>query len=93
MIDVWTGTGILENATGPHRTVTSKEKYKIPNTLVHRQTKMIDEVIKANPAEVSKYKAGKKKLKGFFVGQVMKKSGGRVDPTLTNQLVEKKLNE
>ncbi len=55
-------------------------------------TKIIDEVIKANPTEVGKYKAGKKKLKGFFVGQVMKKSEGRADPKLTNQLVEKQLN-
>ena len=55
--------------------------------------KIINEVIEENPLEVDKYKAGKKKLKGFFVGQVMKKSEGRADPKLTNQLIEKKLNE
>ena len=55
--------------------------------------RIINEVIKANPTEVDKYKAGKKKLKGFFVGQVMKKSEGRADPKLTNELIEKQLNK
>ena len=32
-------------------------------------------------------------MKGFFVGQIMKKTGGRADPKLTNQLVEQKLAE
>ena len=53
---------------------------------------MIDEVIAAHPDELAKFKAGKTKLKGFFVGQVMKKTGGRADPKLTNQLLGKKLN-
>lgn len=53
---------------------------------------MIDEVIAAHPNELEKYRAGKKKLQGFFVGQVMKRTGGRADPKLTNQLLSKKLN-
>ncbi len=53
---------------------------------------IIDEVMADNPDELAKYRAGKKKLQGFFVGQVMKRSGGRVDPKLTNQLLGKKLN-
>ncbi|MGB3671373.1 MAG: Asp-tRNA(Asn)/Glu-tRNA(Gln) amidotransferase subunit GatB [Phormidesmis sp.] len=53
---------------------------------------MIDEVIAAHPDELAKFKAGKTKLKGFFVGQVMKRTGGRADPKLTNQLLGKKLN-
>ncbi|KFF42028.1 MAG: aspartyl/glutamyl-tRNA(Asn/Gln) amidotransferase subunit B [Candidatus Atelocyanobacterium thalassa isolate SIO64986] len=82
---------LLKEGVSPQDLVNKRDLTQISNK--ETITKMIDEVIKANPAEVSKYKAGKKKLKGFFVGQVMKKSGGRVDPTLTNQLVEKKLNE
>jgi aspartyl-tRNA(Asn)/glutamyl-tRNA(Gln) amidotransferase subunit B len=54
---------------------------------------VIDEVIAANPDELAKYKAGKTKLLGFFVGQVLKKTQGRADPKLTNQLLAKKLNE
>lgn len=53
--------------------------------------KIIDEVIAAHPSELEKFRNGKTKLKGFFVGQVMKKSGGRADPKLTNQLLGKKL--
>jgi aspartyl-tRNA(Asn)/glutamyl-tRNA(Gln) amidotransferase subunit B len=52
---------------------------------------MIDEVIQAHPQELEQYRAGKTKLQGFFVGQLMKKSGGRVDPKLTNQILNKKL--
>jgi aspartyl-tRNA(Asn)/glutamyl-tRNA(Gln) amidotransferase subunit B len=54
---------------------------------------VIDEVIAANPDELAKYKAGKKKLLGFFVGQVLKRTQGRADPKLTNQLLAKKLEE
>ncbi|MFM7425302.1 MAG: Asp-tRNA(Asn)/Glu-tRNA(Gln) amidotransferase subunit GatB [Elainella sp.] len=51
----------------------------------------IDEVIAANPGELEKYRGGKKNLLGFFVGQVMKATGGKADPKLTNQLLQKKL--
>ncbi|MGD2182537.1 Asp-tRNA(Asn)/Glu-tRNA(Gln) amidotransferase subunit GatB [Lusitaniella coriacea] len=53
--------------------------------------KMIDEVIAAHPKEVEQFRNGKTKLKGFFVGQVMKKTSGRADPKVTNQLLGKKL--
>ena len=53
--------------------------------------KIIDEVIASHPDELAKFRAGKTKLRGFFVGQVMKKTGGRADPKLTNQLLGKKL--
>ena len=42
--------------------------------------KWVDEVLAANPSEVARYKGGETKLIGFFVGQVMKKSGGKADP-------------
>jgi aspartyl-tRNA(Asn)/glutamyl-tRNA(Gln) amidotransferase subunit B len=54
---------------------------------------IIDEVIKANPAQASDYRAGKDKLFGFFVGQVMKASKGKANPELVNQLLKKKLSE
>ncbi|MDF2387788.1 Asp-tRNA(Asn)/Glu-tRNA(Gln) amidotransferase subunit GatB [Nostoc ellipsosporum NOK] len=53
---------------------------------------IIDEVIAANPKELEKYRNGNVNLKGFFVGQVLKKTSKRADPKLTNELVEKKLN-
>jgi aspartyl-tRNA(Asn)/glutamyl-tRNA(Gln) amidotransferase subunit B len=53
---------------------------------------VIEEVIAANPKELEQYRNGKTKLLGFFVGQVMKQTGGRADPKLTNQLLAQKLN-
>ena len=53
--------------------------------------KMIDEVIAANPKQVEQYRAGKKTMAGFFVGQVMRASKGQANPALLNELVAKKL--
>jgi len=52
---------------------------------------MIDEVIAANPKQVEQYRAGKKTIAGFFVGQVMRASKGQANPALLNELVAKKL--
>ena len=53
---------------------------------------LIDEVIAANPKQVEQYRAGKKTVAGFFVGQVMKASKGQANPALLNELVTKKLD-
>jgi aspartyl-tRNA(Asn)/glutamyl-tRNA(Gln) amidotransferase subunit B len=53
---------------------------------------MIDQVIAANPKQVEQYRAGKKTVAGFFVGQVMKASKGQANPALLNELVTKKLD-
>ncbi len=53
--------------------------------------KIIDEVIAANPKQVEQYRAGKKTVAGFFVGQVMKASNGQANPQLVNELLAKKL--
>lgn len=52
---------------------------------------IIDELLNEHPKEVEQYRNGKTKLQGFFVGQVMKKTSGRADPKLTNQILGKKL--
>ena len=52
---------------------------------------LIDQVIAANPKQVEQYRAGKKTIAGFFVGQVMKASKGQASPALLNELVAKKL--
>jgi aspartyl-tRNA(Asn)/glutamyl-tRNA(Gln) amidotransferase subunit B len=52
----------------------------------------IDQVIASFPAELEKYRGGKKNMLGFFVGQVMKATGGKADPKLTNQLLQRKLD-
>ncbi|MFM6280128.1 MAG: Asp-tRNA(Asn)/Glu-tRNA(Gln) amidotransferase GatCAB subunit B, partial [Dolichospermum sp.] len=53
---------------------------------------IIDEIIATNAPQVEKYRKGNTNLKGFFVGQVLKKTDKRAEPKLTNQLVEEKLN-
>jgi aspartyl-tRNA(Asn)/glutamyl-tRNA(Gln) amidotransferase subunit B len=52
---------------------------------------IIDEIIVANPKQLEQYRAGKKTLAGFFVGQVMKASKGQANPQLVHDLVTKKL--
>ncbi len=54
--------------------------------------KIVDEVIAENPDNVAAYKGGKDKLFGFFVGQVLKKSGGKANPDMVNELLKKKLS-
>lgn len=51
----------------------------------------IDAVIAANGDKVAEYKSGKDKLFGFFVGQVMKSTGGKANPAMLNDLLKKKL--
>jgi aspartyl-tRNA(Asn)/glutamyl-tRNA(Gln) amidotransferase subunit B len=53
--------------------------------------KIVDEVLAANPKQVEQYRAGKKTVIGFFVGQVMKLSKGQANPQMVNELVDKKL--
>jgi len=54
--------------------------------------KIVDEVITENPDNVAAYRSGKDKLFGFFVGQVMKKSQGKANPNIINDLLKKKLS-
>jgi len=53
---------------------------------------MVDEVIAGNPGQFEQLKAGKDKLMGFFVGQVMKASKGKANPAQVNELMRKKLD-
>ncbi len=52
---------------------------------------IIDKLILNHPKEVESFRAGKKKLLGFFVGQLMKETKGKADPKLANQILNKKL--
>ena len=53
--------------------------------------RMVDEVVEANPDQVAQYRAGKHKVLGFFVGQVMKASQGKANPAQVNNLLKEKL--
>ena len=52
-------------------------------------TAIVDELLAAHPDEVEAFRGGKNKLQGFFVGQLMKKTGGKADPKLANQISAK----
>ena len=54
--------------------------------------KLVDNVISSNPENVEKYKNGKDKLFGFFVGEAMKLSKGKANPKVLNELLKSKLN-
>ena len=52
---------------------------------------VIERIIEANPAQAEQYRGGKEGLIGFFVGQVMKETGGAADPRVVNDRVREKL--
>ncbi|MBE9160948.1 MULTISPECIES: Asp-tRNA(Asn)/Glu-tRNA(Gln) amidotransferase subunit GatB [Microcoleaceae] len=81
---------LLANGGSPTKLVESKGLIQISDT--GAIDRAIDAVLAANPKELEQYRAGKTKLLGFFVGKVMKETGGRADPKLTNELLATKLN-
>jgi aspartyl-tRNA(Asn)/glutamyl-tRNA(Gln) amidotransferase subunit B len=52
---------------------------------------MIEAIVAANPEQVEQYRAGKDKVFGFFVGQVMKQSGGKANPAQVNEILKRRL--
>ncbi|MEZ2227733.1 MAG: Asp-tRNA(Asn)/Glu-tRNA(Gln) amidotransferase subunit GatB [Microcoleus sp.] len=81
---------LLAKGGSPQQLVESKGLIQISDT--GALDRAIDAVLAANPKELEQYRAGKTKLLGFFVGKVMKETGGRADPKLTNELLANKLN-
>jgi len=68
------------------------EKYGLVQVTDNNEIeKFIDQVIAANPEKVSEYRAGKEKLFGFFVGQVMQISKGKANPSILNEILKGKL--
>lgn len=81
---------LLTQGGSPKTLVEKKGLIQISDTSAIE--KLIEEIIAAHPSELEKFRAGKTNLKGFFVGQVMKKSGGKADPKLTSQILDQKLS-
>ncbi|MCT0208755.1 Asp-tRNA(Asn)/Glu-tRNA(Gln) amidotransferase subunit GatB [Synechococcus sp. CS-1332] len=54
-------------------------------------TAIVTELLAAHPEEVEAFRGGKNKLQGFFVGQLMKRTGGRADPKLANRILSEQL--
>ena len=81
---------LLANGGSAQKLVETKGLIQISDT--GAIDRAIDAVLAANPKELEQYRAGKTKLLGFFVGKVMKETGGRADPKLTNELLAAKLD-
>ena len=80
---------MIETGKAPATIV--EEKGLKQNTDTGAIEKIVDEVLAANPEQVAEIKAGKDKLKGWLVGQIMKASAGKANPTLVNQILNQKL--
>jgi aspartyl-tRNA(Asn)/glutamyl-tRNA(Gln) amidotransferase subunit B len=52
---------------------------------------VVDDVLKASPDQVAQYRAGKNKVFGYLVGEVMKRTRGQANPKLVNEMLKKKL--
>ena len=80
---------IVKTGQDPRQIVEDKGLVQISDVSVIEP--IIDEIIAKNPDNVEKFKAGNTKLLGFFVGQVLKATGGKANPQVVNELVAKKL--
>ena len=54
-------------------------------------TRIVDEIVAANPKQTEQYRAGRTNLIGFFVGQVMKATEGKANPQAVNEILKKRL--
>ncbi len=81
---------MFEGGKAPQDIVEEKGLLQISDT--EELEKIVDEVIKANPGPVEDLMRGKKKAMGFLVGQVMKKTRGKANPQLVNEILGNRLN-
>ncbi|MFN3921066.1 MAG: Asp-tRNA(Asn)/Glu-tRNA(Gln) amidotransferase subunit GatB [Caldimicrobium sp.] len=75
---------VYEKGVSPKKVV--EEKHLLQESSEEGLRKICEEVLAENPTEVEKYKAGKKGLLGFFVGQAMKKTQGKANPKVLNKI-------
>ena len=52
---------------------------------------IVDRILSENPSQVTQYREGKSKMLGYFVGLIMKETGGKANPALVNELLKNKL--
>ncbi|MCP3922580.1 MAG: Asp-tRNA(Asn)/Glu-tRNA(Gln) amidotransferase subunit GatB [Desulfobacterales bacterium] len=80
---------MAESGKSPESIVEEKGLSQVSD--VSELESIIDEILEKNPDEVERFKAGNKKLMGFFVGQIMKKTKGSANPKVVNQIISEKL--
>jgi aspartyl-tRNA(Asn)/glutamyl-tRNA(Gln) amidotransferase subunit B len=81
---------MYETGRDPESIVKEKGLMQISDTSAILQA--IDKVVAANLSQVAEYRAGKDKVLGFFVGQIMKQMGGKANPQVVNELLKQKLS-
>jgi aspartyl-tRNA(Asn)/glutamyl-tRNA(Gln) amidotransferase subunit B len=95
-------SGVISGRTAKEVFEVMKETGEEPNKIIESKglqqksdpkelEAIIDKILADNKDKVDQYKSGKDKLFGFFVGQVMKVSGGKANPQLVNEILKKKL--
>jgi len=95
-------SGIISGRTAKEVFEVMKETGEEPNKIIDSKglqqksdpkelEAIIEKILTENKDKVDQYKSGKDKLFGFFVGQVMKVSGGKANPQLVNEILKKKL--
>ena len=77
--------------TSPEKIIENKGLKQVTDATQIGQ--IVDEALDQNPTQLEQYKAGKDKLFGFFVGQVMKISKGKANPKQVNKILKEKLEE
>jgi aspartyl-tRNA(Asn)/glutamyl-tRNA(Gln) amidotransferase subunit B len=80
---------VAASATPDFRAETYLEQMAVSDT--SELEPVIDAILTANPGQVAAYRGGKEGLLGFFVGQVMKETGGKANPKVVNELLREKL--
>lgn len=80
---------MLQGNTDPEQIVKDKNLVQISDT--SEIELIIQKIIETNPAQVQEYLAGKEKVFGFFVGQVMKETQGKANPKMVNEILRKML--
>ncbi len=77
---------LLINGTDAEEIIKEKNLAQVSDEGAIRQ--IVKEILDANPSQVAELKSGKDKVKGFFVGQTMKKMGGKANPGIINKLID-----
>ena len=80
---------VLSNGTSPQQIIERDGLSQVSDT--NHIENIVKIIIEANLQSVEKYKAGRTNILGFFVGQVMKESGGKANPKVVTELVKKYL--
>ncbi|MEY3431939.1 MAG: Asp-tRNA(Asn)/Glu-tRNA(Gln) amidotransferase subunit GatB [Bacillota bacterium] len=82
---------MITNPTNPRQLAEKMNMLQISDT--HYITQQVQEVLAANPQSIIDFQQGKDRAVGFLIGQIMKKTGGKVNPSLTNQILIKLLKD